>query len=48
VPLTYQDLQETPEDGHRDELMDAMQLVTPAPLARHRAGVTTLVASRSG
>jgi len=30
-PLTYDDLQGMPDDGHRYELVDGVLLVTPAP-----------------
>lgn len=36
-PLTYDDLAELPDDGHRHELIDGTLLVTPAPAVRHQA-----------
>ncbi len=36
VPLTYDDLQSIPEDGHRYELLDGALLVTPAPNFAHQ------------
>ncbi len=36
VALTYDDLQDTPEDGHRYELLDGTLLVTPAPNHAHQ------------
>ncbi len=36
VALTYDDLQDTPEDGHRYELLDGALLVTPAPNTAHQ------------
>ncbi len=38
-PLTYDDLQGTPDDGHRYELVDGVLIVTPAPTARHQVVV---------
>ncbi len=35
-PLTYDDLQTVPDDGHRYELVDGVLLVTPAPSWRHQ------------
>lgn len=36
-PLTYDDLQRFPDDGHRYELVDGVLLVTPAPNLRHQS-----------
>lgn len=35
-PLTYDDLQEMPDDGHRYELVDGTLLVSAAPYTRHQ------------
>lgn len=42
-PLTYADLENLPEDGHRYELLDGMLLVSPAPSNPHQAAVVELV-----
>jgi len=44
APLTYDDLQGMPDDGHRYELVDGVLLVTPAPGTIHQACVVSLVA----
>src|SRR4051794_37467778 len=36
-PLTRDDLDRLPNDGHRYELVDGALLVTPAPVPRHQA-----------
>jgi len=43
-PLTYDDLQGMPDDGHRYELVDGVLLVTPAPGTIHQTCVVSLVA----
>src|SRR5438309_5684538 len=43
APLTYDDLQAMPDDGHRYELVDGVLIVTPAPLARHQRAVVRLI-----
>lgn len=43
-PLTYDDLQRMPEDGHRYELVDGVLLVTPSPGAPHQSCVGELFA----
>lgn len=35
-PLTYDDLESLPDDGHRYELIDGVLLVSPAPRYRHQ------------
>lgn len=35
-PLTYDDLELMPDDGHRYELIDGVLLVSPSPLHRHQ------------
>lgn len=42
TPLTYDDLQNIPEDGHRYELLDGTLLVTPAPNVSHQRCVLNL------
>lgn len=41
-PLTYDDLELMPDDGHRYELIDGVLIVTPAPSPRHQQGVLEL------
>ena len=41
-PLTYDDLQAMPDDGHRYELVDGTLVVTPAPSNRHQGAVGKL------
>jgi Uma2 family endonuclease len=43
APLTYDDLQAMPDDGHRYELVDGVLIVTPAPVARHQRAVVNLI-----
>ncbi len=42
VPLTYDDVQRFPPDGHRYELVEGVLLVTPAPNADHQSWVMNL------
>jgi len=42
VPLTYDDLQSMPDDGHRYELIDGVLIVTPAPRTLHQEVVLNL------
>jgi len=42
VALTYDDLQNLPEDGHRYELLDGALLVTPSPNHAHQRCVLSL------
>ena len=42
VPLTYHDLQDMPDDGHRYELVDGVLIVTPAPRHIHQRVVMNL------
>src|SRR5438132_1698718 len=44
VPLTVEDLEAMPDDGHRYELVDGTLIVTPAPLALHQRAVLKLAA----
>ncbi len=39
APLTYDDVQRFPADGHRYELVEGVLLVTPAPSADHQSFV---------
>ncbi|MDP9444905.1 MAG: Uma2 family endonuclease [Actinomycetota bacterium] len=41
-PLTRDDLEKMPDDGHRYELVDGTLIVTPAPSWRHQRVVTRL------
>ena len=34
-PMTYEDLQQTPDDGNRYEIIDGEPIVSPAPLRSH-------------
>ncbi|HEU4492416.1 MAG TPA: hypothetical protein VFR74_16260 [Jiangellales bacterium] len=43
-PLTRDDLESLPDDGHRYELLDGALLVTPAPTPRHQWAVMGLIA----
>lgn len=42
VPLTHDDLQNIPDDGHRYELLEGTLLVTPAPTPEHQSCVLSL------
>lgn len=42
APVTYADLQQMPDDGHRRELVDGQLLVTPAPIPLHQLCVVRL------
>lgn len=42
-PLTVEDLEGAPDDGHRYELVDGVLVVTPAPGFAHQRGVINLV-----
>jgi Uma2 family endonuclease len=44
-PLTRDDLEALPDDGHRYELLDGALLVTPAPGFRHQRTVVRLSAA---
>ncbi len=41
-PLTYDDLADLPEDGHRYELVDGVLIVSPSPVTRHQRAVGNL------
>jgi Uma2 family endonuclease len=43
VPLTYDDLQAMPDDGHRYELVDGVLIVTPTPRIPHQRVVRNLL-----
>lgn len=40
--LTYDDLADLPEDGHRYELVDGVLVVSPSPVMRHQRAVGNL------
>jgi Uma2 family endonuclease len=42
-PLTADDLDAVPDDGHRYELVDGTLIVTPAPSTRHQRAVARLL-----
>jgi Uma2 family endonuclease len=42
-PLTYDEVQQFPDDGYRYELVDGELLVTPAPNTAHQRCVTQLI-----
>src|SRR5438067_2546126 len=42
-PLTHDDLQAMPDDGHRYELVNGVLIVSPAPPIRHQLVVSSLV-----
>ncbi|MGH9189151.1 MAG: Uma2 family endonuclease [Acidimicrobiales bacterium] len=42
APLTIDDLEKVPDDGHRYEILDGMLLVTPAPNTSHQTCVLVL------
>lgn len=42
VPLTRDDLDALPDDGHRYEILDGSLIVTPAPVPRHQMVVGEL------
>jgi Uma2 family endonuclease len=42
APLTYDDVQRFPADGHRYELVEGVLLVTPGPNAEHQSFVMNL------
>lgn len=42
-PLTYRDLDDTPDDGNRYEVIDGELHVTPFPTTAHQRAVTRLV-----
>lgn len=44
APFTEDDLADTPDNGHRYELVDGVLVVTPAPNIGHQRCVTQLVA----
>lgn len=42
-PLTYDEVQQFPDDGYRYELIDGELLVTPAPNTAHQRAITQLI-----
>jgi Uma2 family endonuclease len=42
-PLTRDDLETMPDDGHRYELLDGILIVSPAPRPRHQEAVASLL-----
>ena len=42
-PLTRDDLETMPDDGHRYELLDGILIVSPAPRPRHQESVASLL-----
>lgn len=42
-PLTYDEVQQFPDDGYRYELVDGELLVTPAPNTAHQRAITQLI-----
>ena len=42
-PLTRDDLEAMPDDGHRYELLDGILIVSPAPKPRHQEAVASLL-----
>ena len=42
-PFTYADLEDTPEDGYRYEIIGGSLIVTPAPSGRHQRAVDALL-----
>lgn len=42
-PLTREDLEAMPDDGHRYELLDGVLIVSPAPRPLHQKAVASLV-----
>lgn len=47
-PLTEDDLEELPSDGHRYELVDGVLVVTPAPSEPHQSAVVALAVLLAG
>ena len=48
APLSYDDLQAMPDDGHRYELVDGVLIVTPAPRVSHQRAVARLIVLLAG